>query len=144
MLQIAHASLFRAADKRSRAEQGLTSTQLAVLHILRRQDGLPISEIAAILSMGKSSLTGLIDRLAAQQLISRRPSVRDRRATLIYLTPTGRDVSDRALTMTAQVNEAVLAPFSDEERLVIHRFLTHLADQAETIINPPETDGGSA
>jgi DNA-binding MarR family transcriptional regulator len=138
MLQIAHSALFRAADKRMRRDHGLTTTQLGVLQILRQQDGRAISEIAQILAMGKSSLTGLIDRLSALGMITRAPSATDRRTTLIHLTQTGRDTAEQTLATTAQVNEAVLAPFSDDERAVIQRFLSHLAVQADRIINPDD------
>ncbi|MFC3117754.1 MarR family winged helix-turn-helix transcriptional regulator [Jhaorihella thermophila] len=73
LLQVAHSALFRAADKRSRRMAGLTTTQIAILLILRKSDGLPISALAAQLAMGKSSLTGLIDRLADKRLVERRP-----------------------------------------------------------------------
>ncbi|MFC6686980.1 MarR family winged helix-turn-helix transcriptional regulator [Jhaorihella thermophila] len=140
LLQVAHSALFRAADKRSRRMAGLTTTQIAILLILRKSDGLPISALAAQLAMGKSSLTGLIDRLADKRLVERRPCPRDARVTLIRLTEAGRAAAATALPDTRRHNAALLEPFSDDERAVIRRFLQHLTDNAETIINGPDDE----
>lgn len=135
MLQVAHGALFRAADKRSRRTSGLTTTQLAVLVMLRNGDGLPITEIAATLAMGKSSLTGLVDRLCEKRLVRRCPSPADGRITLIQLEPAGYEAAERSRREVQRYNEMLLEPFSAEERDVIRRFLQHLVDDADTIIN---------
>lgn len=138
LLQVAHSALFRAADKRSRQMAGLTTTQIAILLILRTSDGLAISDLAARLAMGKSSLTGLIDRLGGKGLVDRHPCPDDARVTLIRLTEAGRAAAEAALPDTRRHNAALLAPFSIDERAVIRRFLEHLSDNADTIINRPE------
>ena len=134
-LQIAHSALFRAADRRTRSQLGLSTTQLAVLFILSRSDGEPISEISNTLAMGKSSLTGLIDRMCDKGLVRRAASPTDRRVTNIYLEELGRETLSRGKQETAQFNQAVLEPFSAEEQETIERFLTHLAEDADSIIN---------
>ncbi|MEQ6203340.1 MarR family winged helix-turn-helix transcriptional regulator [Sulfitobacter sp. HNIBRBA2951] len=134
-LQIAHSALFRAADHRTRDQIGLSTTQLAVLFILSRTDGQPISEISKTLAMGKSSLTGLIDRMCAKGLVRRSPSQADGRVTNIYLEQLGRSALEQGARETNQFNTALLAPFSSAEQDIIGRFLTHLAENADDIIN---------
>lgn len=138
-LQVAYTALFRAADHRARQNTGLTITQIAVLFLLTERDGQPISDIAARLAMGKSSLTGLVDRLCEKQLIRRRPCPEDGRSTLIHLEEAGRQASEAARMHTHHYNAALLAPFSDPEKEVIGRFLNHLAQNAESIINRPHS-----
>ncbi|OAN95639.1 MarR family winged helix-turn-helix transcriptional regulator [Sulfitobacter geojensis] len=144
-LQIAHSALFRAADHRTRNQIGLSTTQLAVLFILSRTDGQPISEISKTLAMGKSSLTGLVDRMCAKGLVRRSPSQADGRVINIYLEQLGRDALEEGARETKKFNTALLAPFSDAEQDIIGRFLTHLAENADDIINaPPPSAKGDA
>ncbi len=134
-LQVAHSALFRAADQRTRSQIGLSTTQLAVLFILSRADGQPISEISKTLAMGKSSLTGLIDRMCDKGLVRRSASATDGRVTNVYLQPQGQDALNRGREETKRFNQALLAPFLVEEQDTIERFLTHLAEDADKIIN---------
>jgi DNA-binding MarR family transcriptional regulator len=136
-LQIAHSALFRAADRRTRNQIGLTTSQLAVLLILSRKDGRPISDISSTLAMGKSSLTGLVDRMCAKGLVRRSPSPVDGRVIHIYLEQSGRAVLEQGAGEISQFNAALLAPFPAEEQAIIERFLTHLADNADGIVNGP-------
>lgn len=137
-LQVAHSALFRAADLRTRREVGLTTSQFAVLFVLSQLDGLPISEIAKKLSMGKSSLTGLVERMVDRGLVCRRASPDDGRVTNIYLEKLGRDLLERGKHETRHFNDALLAPFSTQEQTVIERFLHHLVQNADSIINPSD------
>ncbi len=135
LLQVAHSALFRAADQRSRRVSGLTTSQVAILLILREQDGQPITAIAATLAMGKSSLTGLAERLDEKGLITRTPSPQDRRVTLIHLTPAGHQAAAVAREDTRHYNQQLLAPFDEQEKQVIRRFLRHISNNADGIIN---------
>lgn len=134
-LQVAHTALFRAADQRTRAELGLTSSQLAVLFTLHREDGQPISKIANELAMGKSSLTGLIDRMCDRGFVRRSTSVLDGRVTNVYLEPPGQRAVEFGILETKRFNRELLAPFSLEEQDTIQRFLQHLSENADGIIN---------
>lgn len=134
-LQIAHSALFRAADRRTRRDCGLTTSQVAVLQLLRQHDGQPITDLAASLSLGKSSLTGLIDRLGQLGLVRRAATPQDGRVSLIYLEPEGRALAETAGRAARGYNAALLAPFSTQEQAVIARFLAHLGENAEHIIN---------
>lgn len=134
-LQVAHSALFRAADRRTRKQMDVTTAQLAVLFILSRADGKPISDISKTLAMGKSSLTGLVDRMCAKGLVRRSPSREDGRIINIYVEPLGRDLMELGARETSQFNAALLAPFSNEEQKTIERFLTHLIDNSDDIIN---------
>lgn len=137
-LQVAHSALFRAADRRTRQAVGLSTSQIAVLFVLSQMDGQPISEIAKQLSMGKSGLTGLVDRMVDRSLVERRPSRKDGRVINIHLQPAGQEILAQAKRETGHFNAALLDPFSDSEQQVIHQFLNHLIHQADSIINPPQ------
>ena len=138
-LQVAHSALFRAADKHTRQEAGLTTTQVAVLFLLSRKDGQPIGDLARALEMGKSSLTGLIDRMSAAGLVERREAEGDGRKSIICLTNSGQILAQSAKQKTKAFNSALLKPFSEAEIETISRFLKHISDNAEPIINNAST-----
>ena len=134
-LQRAHAALFRAADKALRSEFGLTTTQQAILFLLLEKDAQPITSLAAQLNMGKSSLTGLIDRMVAKGLVRRESGEGDGRVVLIHIAPKGRDMAQRSLGRTKAANQYLLQPFNKQEQDVIARFLDHISDEAETALS---------
>ncbi len=134
-LQRAHGALFRAADHALKAHTGLTATQQAVLFALVKRDRQPISAIAARLNMGKSSLTGLIDRMVAAELVTRQPCPTDGRSTIISIGDAGRRAAEATAEGTQRINAALLAPFTAGEQKIIARFLTHAAENGADIIN---------
>ncbi|MEL7465359.1 MAG: MarR family transcriptional regulator [Pseudomonadota bacterium] len=134
LLQRAHAALFRAADRRSRAATGLSTSQQGVLFILDKRDGAPISEIAEVMLMSKSSISGLIDRMEAKGFVRRAPSAEDGRVLNVFLEPKGAALIERSLAAVDRYNARVLAPFDEAERKVIERFLLHVAANAEELV----------
>lgn len=113
----------------------MTATQIAVLFLLSRRDGQPIGDIAKALGMGKSSLTGLIDRMSAKGYVERRQAKGDGRVTIVCLTASGERLAQSAKAKTKAFNSELLKPFSEAEIETISRFLKHISDNAEPIIN---------
>lgn len=134
LLQRAHGALFRAADRRLQAAEGVSATQHGVLLALARDDGQPITAIADSLKMGKSSLTGLVDRMAADGLLRREIDADDLRVQRIFIERRGRGIVARTLGDVKRFNEDLLKPFSAAERRTIERFLTHIADEAPRVV----------
>jgi len=58
----------------------------------RFPDGLMMGELSRRLMVTHGNVTGLIDRLAAEGQVERLPVPGDRRAQLVRLTPTGREI----------------------------------------------------
>jgi len=135
LMQRAHSALFRAADRYLQAKAGLSSSQHAVLLALTKNDGLPISVIASQLNLGKSSLTGLIDRMSSKGLVRREQSRNDARSFAVHMEDEGRSLVEATLNGTKQINRELLEPFSPEERATIGRFLEHLAHNADDVVS---------
>ncbi|MBI1391180.1 MAG: MarR family transcriptional regulator [Alphaproteobacteria bacterium] len=140
-LQRAHGSVFRAADKSLKAALGVSATQAGVLFFLADRDGAPISDIAEALSMGNSSLTGLIDRMAAQGLVTRGASKDDGRVVCVHLQPLGEQIAKAAIAPTRRINANLLSGFSRTERRTIERFLLKLATDAPSVIRDEWSKG---
>ena len=75
---------------------GLTYPQYLVMLVLWEQDGLPVKEIGERLFLDSGTLTPLLKRLEAAQLIKRRRSTEDERQVLIALTPQGQALREKA------------------------------------------------
>lgn len=139
-LNVAHSALFRAANQHALRKTGLSAARQGVLFLLGRSDGLPVSAIAKDLAMSKSSTTELIMRMETHGLVERRASVRDARVRHVLLTDKGRAELDGIKARVATYNRHLLAPFDCDEQQVIARFLTHVAENAEAIINTPPSE----
>lgn len=71
---------------------GFTQDQWRSLWHLSKNEGLTQTNLAALLEVQPIQLTRALDRLAEQELIERRPSPTDRRASEVYLTAKARPV----------------------------------------------------
>lgn len=84
-------------------ENDLSLTQLRVLGILR--DRRPrVTELAAYLGLDKSTISGLVDRAERRGLLARDRNPDDRRAVDVFLTPEGRELTER---LFAEVSNAL-------------------------------------
>lgn len=74
------------------APYDVTPTRYAVLKVLWQRDGQSGAEIGTRLVIDSATITGVIDRLEAAQLLERRPAPGDRRVHRLFLTARGRSL----------------------------------------------------
>jgi DNA-binding MarR family transcriptional regulator len=84
---------------------GLTYPQYLVMLTLWERDGVPVKDIGERLFLDSGTLTPLLKRLEAAELIKRARSTEDERQVLIALTPRGQALREKART----VPQAILA-----------------------------------
>jgi DNA-binding MarR family transcriptional regulator len=84
---------------------GLTYPQYLVMLVLWERDGLPVKDIGERLFLDSGTLTPLLKRLEAAELVKRNRSTEDERQVLIALTPRGQALREKAGT----VPQAILA-----------------------------------
>jgi MarR family transcriptional regulator, organic hydroperoxide resistance regulator len=82
---------------------GLTYPQYLVMLVLWEKDGVPLKDIGGRLFLDSGTLTPLLKRLEAAQLIKRTRSKEDERQVLIALTPQGQALKDRARAVPQSV-----------------------------------------
>jgi DNA-binding MarR family transcriptional regulator len=70
-------------------DEGLSRAQIGMLYMLYYHKGAQMKELAQYLGVSKSAITQLLEQLIAKKLVNRDPSVKDRRAAIISLTPEG-------------------------------------------------------
>jgi DNA-binding MarR family transcriptional regulator len=83
-------------SKRMDVKMGITGPQRLVLRIVRRFPGIPAGQLAQILHVHPSTLTGVLKRLEGRGLIERRADPRDARRASLGLTARGRRLDDAA------------------------------------------------
>ena len=107
------------ADQKAR-QFGISRAQWIVLMRLDRSEGLKQSELAEILDLQPISLTRLLDRLAENGLIERRPDPHDRRANRLYLTSAARPLLKQLAALGEGLMETVLqnVDAASQERLL--------------------------
>jgi len=70
----------------------VTLPQYRALVVLATEGARSLGELAAALGVHTSTATRMCDRLVRKRLVRRRQSSEDRRAVVLELTPTGRDL----------------------------------------------------
>ena len=82
---------------------GLTYPQYLVMLVLWERDGVPVKDISERLFLDSGTLTPLLKRLEAAELIKRTRSTEDERQVLIALTPRGDALREKARAVPASI-----------------------------------------
>jgi DNA-binding MarR family transcriptional regulator len=83
-------------SKKMEADLGVTGPQRLVLRIVGRFPGILPGQLAQILHIHPSTLTGVLKRLGRQGLVSKRQDPRDRRRFRLGLTAKGKELAQDA------------------------------------------------
>ncbi|MFB3926628.1 MAG: MarR family winged helix-turn-helix transcriptional regulator [Syntrophales bacterium] len=102
-----------------------TPTQTAVLYLLEQKDGRKISDFASLLEIKNPAMTGVIDRMEKSGLVIRRPDPADRRATSIFITPQGRELSSKARSIVRKISEKMESGLPAQEIETCKKVLDH-------------------
>ncbi|MGH7336963.1 MAG: MarR family winged helix-turn-helix transcriptional regulator [Myxococcota bacterium] len=128
-------------SKRMLRTLGVTGPQRLVLRIVGRFPGLSAGDLARLLHVHPSTLTGVIARLEQSGLLARTTDRRDARRSLLALTNKGRrfDVATEG-TVEAAVARALahLRPQQLEATRVVLQSVT------ESLMDPPMADSSTA
>jgi MarR family transcriptional regulator, organic hydroperoxide resistance regulator len=116
------------------ARHGITATQLNVLKLLQTVGELSLSEVSRRMAATNSTVTGIIDRMTAANLVEREQSTEDRRVWKIRLTPDGRAMARKVEVAPWEIlRTAVTAlPAAELEQLITT--LAKVADHVERVV----------
>src|SRR5258705_7619834 len=87
-------------------ELRLTQTQWRAIAYLARMEGCRQNELAEVIEVRPITVCRLLDRLAALELIERRPDPEDRRGTRLFLTARSRAKGERPRPDPGRVSKA--------------------------------------
>jgi MarR family transcriptional regulator, organic hydroperoxide resistance regulator len=85
---------------------GLTYPQYLVMLVLWERDDVPLKDIGEKLFLDSGTLTPLLKRLEAAQLVKRTRSTEDERQVMIALTPQGHALKEKARAVPQSILSA--------------------------------------
>ena len=88
-------------------ELGLTYPQYLVMMLLWEQDHQTVGELGAQLALDSGTLSPLLKRLTAAELVTRHRRVEDERSVSIALTDAGRALREKAIRVNTAMIEAL-------------------------------------
>ena len=108
----------------------LTMQQLKVLLMLSMGGARSSLELTRGLGVGPATVTGLVDRLAAQGLVARREDPQDRRVRLVEPTESGRALVARLEAAGTEQLRGLLGTLEAEDLLALERIVGRLTEAA--------------
>jgi DNA-binding MarR family transcriptional regulator len=112
---------------------GVTPPQFAALRALEEVGEADQATLAEIIAYDRVTIGGLVDRLEAKGLVTRRTGEHDRRTKQVSLSAQGRAQLEKIRTRIPRVNEQLLAALSTDERKTLLGLLAKVAAVDETI-----------
>lgn len=105
---------------------GLTPMQALVLHALYGEECISAGELGKRLLLDSATLSGVLDRMTENGWILKDVLKEDKRVLNIQLTDKARQLRNKFLKGTEELNRDILSVFSAEERLLLIRMLKDL------------------
>jgi DNA-binding MarR family transcriptional regulator len=117
--------------------QGISMTQLHILHMLDRHGQMPMSRLAEVLDVSVSNATGLVDRMEERGLVARTRVPEDRRVVLVQVSPAGLQMLGDAEALSDDVLRHVLLRIDSSHLDEIACAMTDLRHAVEAEVNDP-------
>jgi MarR family 2-MHQ and catechol resistance regulon transcriptional repressor len=115
------------------ASYGINPTEFVTLEILLNKGPQTIQSISERILMANSSLTYVIDNLLYKKLINKRINSKDKRAYVIDLTASGKDLISKLFTRHEQTIEELFNVLSKDEIIAIATNLKKLGLKAQAL-----------
>lgn len=128
----------RRLAKEQSARHGITATQLNVLKLLLTIGDLSLSELSKEMAATNSTVTGIIDRMVAADLVAREQSAEDRRVWRIRLTPAGRVIAKKVDVAPWEILQKALVALPPAELEQLVNTLIKVVDHIEADVEKRE------
>jgi DNA-binding MarR family transcriptional regulator len=140
--------VIRSADIYSRklhTEFGLTTPQLLCLHALDRHETMILTNLAKEVTLGASTVNGIVDRLEVKQFLTRKRSGEDRRKVCLQISSAGMAIVSKAPSLLQDKLSASLAELSDSGQKAITESLELVVQlmEVETVDASPNLFPGT-
>lgn len=129
LLHRAHRAASAHVNARAIAELGVSSSQLAALYYVAKHPGCSMTEVANLLDLNKSALSGLVQRLESAEVLRREPNPRDGRGHMLFVTKKGEAVRAQSIPLVRKMTAEMTDGFSPAEVDTVFRFLNSLVER---------------
>jgi DNA-binding MarR family transcriptional regulator len=116
-----HTSIFT-----SRMIEGLTQTQFAALAKLYEVGPCSQNYLGRLIYLDAATIKGVVDRLHLRGFVTALNDPKDRRRRAVALTDRGRQVTEAAMLVAAEITAATLTPLTADEQRLIAKLLRKL------------------
>ena len=126
--------IIRSVDIHSRklySECKITAPQMICLYSLQRQGKMTLSELADKVTLGKSTVNGIVDRLEEKKLLSRTRCTKDRRKVYVEITEPGKKLTERAPSLLQDRLATALKKLPELEQAAIALSLERIVQLME-------------
>lgn len=120
----------------------LTGPQLTVVKLLEQIGDLSLSELSERIRAQNSTVTGIIDRMEREGLVTRERSKEDRRVVYIRLTAKGLELARGIPVEPMEIFRSALETLSPQETRDLMRIMTKVAKRVRQIVRR-DIDGGA-
>ncbi len=110
----------------TRMIEGLTQTQFAALAKLLELGTCSQNDLGRRIYLDAATIKGVVDRLVARGLLTAVSDPKDRRRRAVALTERGRQVTEAAELVAAEITAATLEPLTVEEQRQVVMLLMKL------------------
>ncbi len=105
---------------------------LVLINLHHHHEGCPIGDLADTLYQSHATMTGIVDRLEFEGLVTRsRESKEDRRKVTVQLTPKGKELLEQAHESRRKQTRRLLANFPPHEIETFVRLLDSYLDELQ-------------
>ncbi len=110
----------------------LNSAQGRIIFSLWQKDNIPIKELATKTSLGKTTLTSMLDRLEQSDYITREPDKEDKRKVFICLTEKSKSLRQSYEDVSHEMLALFYDGLSEEQVDVFEETLNHILTNLNT------------
>lgn len=107
---------------------GFTPQQFIVLLTLVQRGSMSLTDLASRISMDRSTLGEMVQRLVERSLVARTPAKKDRRSVEVEITDAGKEAVLAVLPLVEKAQNRMLEPLAEEYRPLFLKCLRILAD----------------
>jgi len=111
----------------------INPSQGRIMFVLWQNDEISFKELAKKASLGKSTLTSMLDRLEKMGYIERVPSKEDRRKIMIKSTEKDKNLNEKYVQISQKMNGLYYKGFTDKEIDDFEGYLSRIFDNLSSI-----------
>src|SRR5690242_5974304 len=111
----------------SRMIENLTQTQFAALAKLYEVGPCSQNHLGRLIYLDAATIKGVVDRLHLRGFVTALNDPKDRRRRAVSLTERGREVTEAAMRVAAEITAATLMPLTPDEQHAVVKLLRKLS-----------------
>jgi len=115
-----------------------TPAQAGALFALAQSDGMTMGQLAQVLDLAPSAVSGLVQRMEALEWVARHADAHDGRTLRVWLSAAGRSHLPALRKTMQHINAELNANFSPAELDTVARWLTHVQQCHAITPTPPD------